>query len=200
MSRLALRVVGVAAVIALLGVGSYAVAGGGSKNFSGSPMTGYEENPDLSTTGTGSFTARLSDDGSSIHYKLSYSGLEGNVTQAHVHFAKAGVNGGISFWLCETASVQSPSTSTPTCPAPGGTVEGDITSAEVIGPGATVGPPPTAGQGIEPGNLAEILAAMRAGHAYANVHSTKWPGGEIRAQLDNGRGHGDHDNDNEDDD
>ena len=41
---------------------------------------------------------------------------------------------------------------------------------------------------------------MRAGHAYANVHSTKWPGGEIRAQLDNGRGHGDHDNDNEDDD
>ena len=190
MSRLALRVVGVAAVIALLGVGSYAVAGGGSKNFSGSPMTGYEENPDLSTTGTGSFTARLSDDGSSIHYKLSYSGLEGNETQAHLHFAKAGVNGGISFWLCETAAVQSPSTSTPTCPAPGGTVEGDITSAEVIGPGATVGPPPTAGQGIEPGNLAEILAAMRAGHAYANVHSTKWPGGEIRAQLDNSGGGG----------
>ncbi len=40
-----------------------------------------------------------------------------------------------------------------------------------------------AGQGIEVGNLAEIVAAMRAGHAYANVHSTKWPGGEIRAQL-----------------
>jgi len=81
MSRLALRVVGVAAVIALLGVGSYAVAGGGSKNFSGSPMTGYEENPDISTVATGSFNARMSDDGSSIHYKLSYSGLEGAVTQ-----------------------------------------------------------------------------------------------------------------------
>jgi hypothetical protein len=107
-----------------------------------------------------------------------------------VHFAKPGVNGGISFWLCETAAVQSPSASTPTCPSPGGTVEGDITSAEVIGPGATVGPPPTAGQGIEPGNLAEILAAMRAGHAYANVHSTKWPGGEIRAQIDNRGGGG----------
>ena len=63
----------------------------------------------------------------------------------------------------------------------------------MIGPGATVGPPPTAGQGIEPGNLAEILAAMRAGHAYANVHTTKWPGGEIRAQLNNRSfRHGDH--------
>ena len=31
---------------------------------------------------------------------------------------------------------------------------------------------------------------MRAGHAYANVHSTKWPGGEIRAQIDNRGGGG----------
>ena len=51
-------------------------------------------------------------------------------------------------------------------------------AADVIGP---------AGQGIEAGNLAEILAAMRAGHAYANVHSSKWPGGEIRAQLNDNR-------------
>ncbi len=177
MSRLALRVVALAGVIALLGVGSYAVAGGGSKNFSGSPMTGYEENPDISTAGSGSFNARLSNDGTAIRYRLSYSGLEGTVTQAHVHFGKTAINAGISFWLCETTATQSPSPSTPTCPAPGGTVEGTITSAEVIGPN---------GQGIEPGNLPEILAAMRAGSAYANVHSSKWPGGEIRAQI--GRG------------
>ena len=28
---------------------------------------------------------------------------------------------------------------------------------------------------------------MRAGHTYANVHSTKWPGGEIRAQINDRR-------------
>jgi hypothetical protein len=169
-------------VIALLGVGSYAIAGSGSKNFNGNPLNGYEENPDISTLGTGSFTARLSDDGQSIHYKLSYSGLEGAVTQSHVHFGKPAINGGISFFLCGTPGFQppAPTPAPPTCPQ-SGTVEDDIVAADVIGP---------ATQGIEVGNLAEILAAMRAGHAYANVHSTKWPGGEIRAQLENGRGGG----------
>ena len=191
MSRLVLRVVAVAGVIALLGVGSYAVAGSGTKNFSGNPMNGYEENPDVSTVATGSFTARLSDDGTSIHYKLTYSGLEGNVTQSHVHFGKPAINGGVSFFLCATPGFQppAPTPAAPTCPQ-SGTVEDDITAADVIGP--TV-------QGIEVGNLAEILAAMRAGHAYANVHSSKWPGGEIRAQLDNGRRHDDHGHEGDDD-
>jgi hypothetical protein len=169
-----------------LTVAALAVAGDGAKKFSGDPLIGYEENPDVSTVASGSFDAQLSQNGDSIHYVLSYSGLEGTVTQSHVHFGKTAINGGISFWLCETATNPSPSASTPTCPAaPGGTVEGDITALEVIGP---------AGQGIEVGNLAEILAAMQAGHAYANVHSTKWPGGEIRAQINDGnRGEGNND-------
>jgi hypothetical protein len=169
------------AVIALLGVGSYAIAGAGSKNFRGADMNGYEENPDVSSVASGEFSARLSDDGSALHYRLSYSGLEGAVTQAHVHFAKFGVNGGISYWLCETTAQPSPSASTPACPSPGGTVEGTITAAEVVGPSV---------QGIAAGEFAEILAAMRVGSAYANVHSTKFPGGEIRAQIDDRGGRG----------
>jgi|SRR5688572_20210464 len=176
MGKLALRGLVLAAVIALLGVGSYAIAGGASKNFDGSPMTGYEENLDISTPASGSFAARLGEDGESLTYELSYGELEGTVTQAHVHFGKTALNGGISFWLCETATNPSPSATTPTCPAPGGTVTGEITAAEVIGP---------AGQGIAPGEFAEIVAAMRAGHAYANVHSSTRPGGEIRAQINN---------------
>ena len=53
------------------------------------------------------------------------------------------------------------------------------TLADVIGAAA--------GQGIEAGDFDEILAAMRAGIAYANVHTTKWPGGEIRGQLERRR-------------
>ncbi len=186
MSKLALRVVAVAGVVALLGVGSYAIAGGGSKNFKGSPLTGYQENLDVSTVGTGSFEARLSKDGSTIAYELSYSGLEGTVQQAHVHFGKRAINGGVSFFLC--SNLGNGPAGTPACPQ-SGTVTGTVGASSVVGPLA---------QGIEPGNIAEILAAMRAGHAYANVHSTKWPGGEIRAQI-NDRGHGDHDEEEDDD-
>ena len=193
MGKLARRGLALAVVIGLLGVGSYAIAGGGTKNFKGSPLNGYEENPDISTVASGSFEARLSRDGTSLHYKLSYSGLEGNVQQAHVHFGKPAVNGGISFFLCTNLNVPTDDN----CPQ-AGTVEGDIEAVDVIGPGATLATPTTpatAGQGIEPGNLPEILAAMRAGHTYANVHSTKWPGGEIRAQINNRRG--DHDDDDD---
>ena len=55
---------------------------------------------------------------------------------------------------------------------------GTIRPADVIGP---------VGQGIDAGQFAELVAAIRAGVTYVNVHSTKYPGGEIRAQL--GQGH-----------
>jgi len=177
MPKLALRGLLLASIIALLGVASYAIAGGGSRSFKAKPLTGYQETPlSISSVATGEFTARLNDAGTSLHYKLTYSGLEGTVTQAHVHFGARATSGGVSFFLC--SNLGNGPAGTPACPQ-SGTVEGDIEAADVIGP---------AGQGIEAGAFNEILAAMRAGVAYANVHSSKWPGGEIRAQLKKGHG------------
>jgi CHRD domain-containing protein len=178
MGKLALRGLVVVVVIGLLGVGSFAIAGGGTKNFSGDPLNGYEENPDISTVASGSFEARLSNDGTSLSYELRYSGLEGGpATASHVHFGKPAVNGGVSFFLCGGGTK-------PACP-PGTTTEavvtGTVIATDVIGP---------TGQGIPAGGFPEILAAMRAGHAYANVHNATFPGGEIRAQLNN---HGEDD-------
>lgn len=174
MSKRVFRAVALGAVVLLISIGAYSVAGAESGNFRAS-LNGYEENPDISTVARGSFVARLSNDGDSIHYELSYSGFETAVTAAHVHFGKPGVNGGVSFFLCSGPDA-------PACPQQGGTVEGDIEAADVVGP---------AGQGIAPGEFDEIVAAMKAGHAYANVHSSTFPGGEIRGQLRPGRGNGD---------
>lgn len=142
-------------------------------------LTGWEENPSLSTPATGTFVATINKDETEIDYTLTYTALMGNVTQAHIHVSQRGVNGGISAWLCGTATNPGPA-GTPACPPlalPGdvATVSGTITSAQVIGPAA---------QFIAPGELAELIAAIRAGAAYANVHSSVAPPGEIRGQID----------------
>src|SRR6185503_15895718 len=49
-------------------------------------LIGYEEVPAVSSTGSGVFHAKVSEDGTSFNYEISYEGLEGNVTQSHIHF------------------------------------------------------------------------------------------------------------------
>lgn len=171
MKRLHVHAVLVGALILALGIGSYAVAGGGKKNLKADDLIGYQENPDISTTGTGSFEATIDDDAETITYVLSYSGLEGGAAfAAHIHFGKRAVNGGVSAFLCGGGDK-------PACPV-SGTVNGVVDAADVIGP---------AGQGIAAGEFDELVAAMRAGHSYVNVHTPTWPGGEIRAQVNDRR-------------
>ncbi len=135
-------------------------------------LTGYQEVPAVSTVAHGTFDAWIDTEAGLIFYKLKYDALEGTVTQSHVHFGQMSVNGGISFFLCTNAG-NGPA-GTQTCPEGPAVVEGVIDAAAVIGPLAT---------GIEAGAFAEIVAAIRNGTAYANVHSSKWPAGEIRGQL-----------------
>jgi hypothetical protein len=154
-------------------VASMAVAGGGKKNLKADELSGYQENPDVSSQATGSFRISIDDDAETLSYELSYSGLEGTVAQAHVHFGKRAVNGGISFFLCGTAASPGPM-GTPVCPQ-SGTVSRTIPASAILGPTA---------QGIEVGDFDEVVAALRAGHTYANVHTLpSFGGGEIRAQI-----------------
>jgi hypothetical protein len=136
-------------------------------------LSGYDETPStLSTTGSGSFKAKITKD-NTIEYELSYADLEGDVTQSHIHFGKPGLPGGIAAWLCQ--GLTAGPAGTPACEgARTGGATGVITAANVIGP---------AGQGIAPGEFEELVAAIREGATYVNVHSTPRPGGEIRGLL-----------------
>ena len=137
------------------------------------PLHGYQEVPSISSAAAGEFRAHIAPGDGSIAYELSYGGLEGEVRQAHIHLGQRGANGGVSVFLCATAANPDPTGLAPTCPA-SGSVQGLIQAANVIGP---------ATQGLSAGELAELVAAIRAGVAYVNVHSTTFPGGEIRGQL-----------------
>ena len=68
------------------------------------------------------------------------------------------------------------------------------TPFDVSGQSGHVSPniPATAGaraQGLNTGEMGELIRAMRAGATYVNVHSTTWPTGEIRSQIDGNSGH-----------
>src|SRR5947209_9121370 len=58
------------------------------------------------TNGTGKLTLNV--DQHSATYRLTYSGLTSNVIQAHLHFGKIHVAGGIYVFLCTSASVNPP--------------------------------------------------------------------------------------------
>jgi hypothetical protein len=171
-SRRKLQLVLVFGLVSLLGAVGVAVATGGRDIRE--RLSGYEETPlPISTTGHGKFTAQIDRFDQEIRYQLSYADLEGSVLQAHIHFGhEKGAAGGISVFLC--SNLGNGPAGTQVCPPPPATITGTLRPADVIGP---------AGQGIEAGAFGELLDAVDAGLTYANVHSTKWPGGEIRAQL-----------------
>ena len=140
-------------------------------------LSGYQEDPlTLSTTGTGRFVATVNTATQQIHYRLSYSSLEGNVLQAHIHLGQRAQSGGISVFLC--TNLGNGPAGTQACPAAPATITGVIRPADVIGPNS----PPTV-QGISAGQFAELVKAIRSEVTYVNVHSSLYPGGEIRAQL-----------------
>ena len=145
-------------------------------------LSGLEEDPlALSTTGTGAFRLTVDEDALELTYELSYADLEGAVTQAHIHLGGAAQSGGISTFLC--TNLGNGPAGTQACPTAPATITGTITAANVIGP---------TGQGIAAGEMAELIEAIEADTTYVNVHTTKYPGGEIRSQLDGHGGHGDH--------
>ena len=166
--------VAVAGALATAAAASAAVAfaGGGMPSFH-ERLSGYQEDPlVLSTTGSGRFQAEIGAKDQEISYRLSYSDLEGDVTQAHIHLGGRAQSGGIIVFLC--SNLGNGPAGTQACPPAPATVTDTLRPQDIVGP---------AGQGIDAGEFGELVQAMRSGVTYTNVHSSKYEGGEIRAQL-----------------
>ena len=168
MKRLRILVMGMASLLATatLARGEQIIAA----------LTGLEEVPVVSTAAVGTFYGFTS--GDSIFYSLFYTQLQGTVTQAHIHVGQAGVNGGISFFLCQTATNADPTKLSPPCPQTG-TVNGTITAANVIGRAHQASrsalvtlPRPSAPCGPEPLTLTYTRACRRAARYVARSRSS----------------------------
>ncbi len=171
MKKLGLSALPVLVVAALI-VGAHGFAGGNKTIVKADTLTGYQEATPagVSSPGTGTFSATIDESSSTISYELTYVGLSAPAIFSHIHFGNRFDSGGVAAFLCGGGSK-------PACPSGTSTeadVTGTITAADVVGP---------ASQGISAGEFDELVQAIRSGETYVNVHSSIFPAGEIRGQI-----------------
>jgi hypothetical protein len=131
-------------------------------NFA-APMKGAQENPPVDTNATGVATFKVSQDGSSIQFKVNVANID-NVFAAHLHCGAVGVNGAVGV----TLFVASPPIL--------GTVNGVLARGTITAPDV--------GNLCGWTDLASVVAAMESGNTYVNVHTNPGvPTGEIRGQV-----------------
>jgi hypothetical protein len=136
-------------------------------------LRGSEEVPPRETRALGAALLVAARDDGSLGYVLAVARIN-NVVQAHIHVGARGTNGPVVAFLFGPV------------PPGGGRARsilatGEITDADLVGPlvGMTV---------------ADLLAEIRSGNAYVNVHTNDgvdppntgpgdFPGGEIRGQI-----------------
>jgi CHRD domain. len=131
------------------------------------------------TGASGTFRARLSADGTTLNWTFTWTGLTGPPLFAHIHFAQPGVNGNVMTFLCGGPNGNPDIPAKPVCPqTTADSISGSTTAADIIAlnSGAT-------DQGLDLHDFATFLNAIRTGNAYANLHTTSFPAGEIRGQL-----------------
>ena len=181
------RIIMVGGAVIAVAASGFAFSDGGSGNFR-EFLTGLKEAPAIVSTGaTGTFEASISKDGSAIDYVLTFQNLESDVRQAHIHIGYPQNAGNIVLWLCDSAPPLpqvSPIASTPLCVQNdpndfrNGRVTGTLTEADVIAL--------TANGIAGPADWNEVVALVRDGRTYVNVHTATIAAGEIRSQIDNG--------------
>jgi len=140
------------------------------------------------STGSGQLTLKIDRQNRMIHYELAYEFPDAAATtivgtqfvnQAHLHFGQKHTTGAINVWLCQSADTPAPTAvaaDTPTCPSPSGEVTGTITPAKVLA---------LTPQGFPGGQdgFDALLEALQNHAIYGNVHTDKFPTGEIRGQF-----------------
>jgi hypothetical protein len=143
-------------------------------------LSGYQETPNaLSTSFSGSFRLQIDERKQEITYRLSYGALEPEtaaVTQAHIHIGQRAQGGGIVLFLCTNLGNAPVGTTPPACPPAPGTVTGTLTVADIAATAAA--------HGIVAGEFDEVIATIQAETTYANVHTSNFPTGEIRGQIE----------------
>jgi hypothetical protein len=123
-------------------------------------LAGNNEIPPASTTAEG--VAKLKVKESKIEYKINITGISA-AKGAHIHLGKTNENGEVVVNLLTKNGVKK----TPS----GMYINGTIKDTNLSGP-------------MKGKSLSDLVSAMDSGDTYVNVHTEKFPNGEIRGQIE----------------
>lgn len=128
-------------------------------------LSGDQEVPQRETLATGQAIFQLSKDGTELRYKILVANLE-NITMAHIHVAAEGANGPVVTWLYPSGP--------PAMLIPGTTngllYQGVIRDVNLVGI-------------LAGSQLSDLVDLIVANNTYVNIHTSLYPGGEIRGQI-----------------
>jgi hypothetical protein len=124
-------------------------------------LSGKDVVPAVETKATGEADFKLSKDGKELTYILKLKNIE-NVSAAHIHVGMTGENGGPVAGLFAGPKKEGKFS--------GELAKGTITNKGLVGP--------LAGK-----TIADLVAMIKSGGAYINVHTDKYPDGEVRGQI-----------------
>jgi hypothetical protein len=139
-------------------------------------LSGALEVPPVASPGTGFTTIVLNTTANTLFVDVTFSGLTSGTTASHIHCCVA------SPFLNANAGVATQVPSFINLPL--GVTSGsftqllDLTLASSYNPAFI-----TAEGGTVPGAEAALVAGMENGESYLNIHTTNFPGGEIRGLL-----------------
>jgi hypothetical protein len=161
-------------------------AGGNAPHNHRTHLTGQEEVPVRETLAQGQAIFQINPAGTEVSYRLIVSNIE-NITQAHIHCGPAGVNGPVVIWLYPDP------TSTTALPGGAGRHDGVLAANTFNASHVRPTTNPNCPGGVQ--TFADVLARIREGNAYVNVHTEDglpgantgpgdFPGGEVRGQIE----------------
>jgi hypothetical protein len=120
----------------------------------------------VQTKATGEASFELTDQGTKLRYEITVSDIQ-NVTMAHLHVAPEGKNGDHVAWLYPASGMVPKLIAGPLS---GKLVSGAITADQLVGP-------------MKGKTIKDLVAKIRAGDVYVNVHTQEHPDGELRGQV-----------------
>jgi hypothetical protein len=135
-------------------------------------LSGFQQAPSVMTQGKGDFQATVYKD--RIRYRIRFWNLSSSLTEAHIHFAQAGANGGVMVNFCKVAnSCNFGNQGTVAYANSVAILEATLTAQDV----EEIAP-----QFVTKGNFNQLLRAVVNGATYVNLHTQKIDG-EVRGQI-----------------